>query len=101
MNLYHDINCLIFPSATAEELKGIESRAEDAVCNLLLGVSAIGSLMFWASASDDYSEKQAKDDMYNIGCMLQPLSETIRALNDKADNASFSRNAIKIKNKTG
>ncbi|ERK18202.1 hypothetical protein L579_1524 [Pantoea sp. AS-PWVM4] len=55
----------------------------------MLGITAIGSLMFWAAANDDYDSEQAKKDMYKLGAMFMPLSEVIRALSDTAANASF------------
>lgn len=55
----------------------------------MLGVSAIGSLMFWAADSDEYPEESAKADMYRLGAMLGTVSEVARALNDNATNAAF------------
>ena len=46
MSLYNDLVSGNFDGCTPDDLKGIESRASDAVSDLMLGVSAIGSLMF-------------------------------------------------------
>ncbi|EOD6305633.1 ubiquinol-cytochrome C reductase [Klebsiella pneumoniae] len=89
MNLYNDLMSGSFDGCTSDGLKGIESRANDAVSDLMLGVSAIGSLMFWAADSDDYPEESAKADMYSLGAMLGRIGEVARALNDNATNAAF------------
>ena len=44
MNLYNDLVSCNFDGCTPDDLKGIESRASDAVSDLMLGVSTIGSL---------------------------------------------------------
>ncbi len=89
MNLYNDLMSGRFEGCTPDDLKGIESRASDAMNDLMLGVSAIGSIMFWAADSDDYPEESAKADMYNLGAMLGRIGEVARALNDNATNAAF------------
>ncbi|EEW43473.1 hypothetical protein HMPREF0484_0484 [Klebsiella pneumoniae subsp. rhinoscleromatis ATCC 13884] len=89
MNLYNDLMSGSFDGYTPDDLKGIESRASDAVSDLMLGVSAIGSLMFWAADSDDYPEESAKADMYSLGAMLGRIGEVARALNDNATNAAL------------
>nr|DAY62086.1 MAG TPA: hypothetical protein [Caudoviricetes sp.] len=91
MSLYNDfvLNGLDSNHST-EELEGIGSRANDAARDLMLGISAIGSLMFWAADSDNYAEETAKADMYRIGAMLGTIGEVVRALNDTAANAGFS-----------
>ncbi|HBT3581885.1 TPA: ubiquinol-cytochrome C reductase [Klebsiella pneumoniae] len=91
MSLYNDLVSCNFDGCTPDDLKGIESRASDAVSDLMLGVSAIGSLMFWAADSDDYPEEGAKADMYRLGAMLGTVGEVARALNDTAQNAAFLR----------
>ena len=92
MSLYHDLVRHDFDkNITHEELKHIQNSAQDVVDNLVLGVSSIGNLMFWAAASEDYTEATAKADMYRIGAMLGDLGEVIRALNDTAGNAAFTR----------
>ena len=51
MSLYNDLVSCDFDGCTPDDLNGIEGRASDAVNDLMLGVSAIGSLMFWAMTS--------------------------------------------------
>ncbi|MEN0629652.1 ubiquinol-cytochrome C reductase [Phytobacter ursingii] len=92
MSLYNDlVRCEFGKGAAVDELKGIQSRTDEAVSDLLLGISAIGNLMFWAADSDDYPEETAKGDMYRIGAMLGAVGEVARALNDTAQNAAFLR----------
>lgn len=92
MSLYNDlVRCEFGKGAAVDELKGICSRTDEAVNDLLLGISAIGHLMFWAADSDNYPEESAKADMYRIGAMLGTVGEVARALNDTAQNAAFLR----------
>lgn len=92
MILYNDLVRHEFgKGATADELESIQSRADEAVSNLMLGLGAIGSLMFWAADSENYAEETAKDDMYKIGAMLGTVCEVVRALNDTSGNAAAFR----------
>ena len=91
MSLYNDLVSCNFDGCTPDDLKGIESRSSDAVSDLLLGISAIGNLMFLAADSDNYPEESAKAGMYRIGAMLGTVGEVARALNDTAQNAAFLR----------
>lgn len=102
MSLYSDLMSGAFDNTvTAEELKGIQSRAEEAVSDLVMGISAIGSLMFWAADSSNYSEETAKKDMYRIGAMLGTVGEVIRAMNDTAASAEACRAASIKQSKAG
>ncbi|ELW9389557.1 ubiquinol-cytochrome C reductase [Klebsiella pneumoniae] len=92
MSLYNDlVRCEFGKGATVDELGGIQSRTDEAVSDLLLGISAIGNLMFLAADSDNYPEESAKADMYRIGAMLGTVGEVAWALNDTAQNAAFLR----------
>ena len=91
MSLYNDLVSGNFDGCTPDDLNGIESRASDAVNDLMLGVSAIGSLMFWAANSDDYPAESVRADMYRLGAMLGCIGEVAQALNDSAANAAFLR----------
>lgn len=102
MSLYNDLMSGAFDNtATAEDLDGIQSRAEEAVSDLVMGISAIGSLMFWASDSSDYPEETAKKDMYRIGAMLGTVGEVMRAMADTAANAEACRDASVKQSKAG
>ena len=90
MSLYNDLVRHEFgKGATVDELEGIQNRMDGAVSDLMMGVSAIGNLMFWAADSDNYPEESAKADMYSLGAMLGRIGEVARALNDNATNAAF------------
>ena len=91
MSMYNDLMRGEFGNCTPADLKAIQIRADNAVSDLMLGVSAIGSLMFWAADSDDYPEEGAKSDMYRLGAMLGRIGEVAQALNDSAANAAFLR----------
>lgn len=102
MSLYNDLMSSAFDnSATAEDLDSISSRAEDAANDLVMGISAIGSMMFWAAASNDYPEETAKKYMYRIGAMLGTVGEVVRAMTDTAAGAEAYRIASVSQPKTG
>lgn len=92
MSLYNDLVRHEFgKGATIDELEGIQNRMNEVVSGLLLGISAIGSLMFWATDNDNYTEETAKGDMRKIGAMLGTVGEVVRALNDTSENAAAFR----------
>lgn len=92
MSLYNDLVRHEFGKvATADELGSIQDRTDEAVSDLMLGISAIGSLMFWATDNDNYTEETAKGDMRKIGAMLGTVGEVVLALNDTAANAGVCR----------
>ena len=92
MSLYNDLVRHEFgKGATVDELEGIQNRMDEAVSDLLLGISAIGSLMFWATDNNNYTEETAKGDMRKIGAMLGTVGEVVRALNDTVANAGADR----------
>lgn len=92
MSLYNDLVRHEFgKGATADELVSMQNRAEEAVSDLVLGITAIGSLMFWATDNDNYTEEAARGDMRKLGAMLGRIGEVAQALNDSATNAAFLR----------
>ncbi|SVW72900.1 Uncharacterised protein [Klebsiella pneumoniae] len=92
MSLYDDLVRHEFSKGvTADELESIQNRKDEAVSDLMLGISAIGSLMFWATDNGNYTEETAKGDMRKIGAMLGTVGEVVLALNDTAANAGVCR----------
>lgn len=91
MGLYNDLNRINLDSFSVSDLAGIERRTSEAGNDLMLGLSAIGSLMFWASDNENYAPEQAKEDMYCLGAMLGTLSEVSRSLGDIASDAMFRK----------
>ncbi|MBK0001429.1 ubiquinol-cytochrome C reductase [Erwinia sp. S38] len=89
MTIYNDLNRVDFKCEDPQQLQEVANTASNAAANLLIGVSALGSLMFWSADNEEYSPEQAKEDMYSIGAMLMPLAEVVRALSDNAENARF------------
>ena len=92
MSLYNDLVRHEFgKGATDDELESMQSRAEEAVSDLVLGITAIGNLMFWATDNENNAEEIARGDMRKIGAMLGTVGEVVLALSDSAANAGFSR----------
>ncbi|EPF3300499.1 ubiquinol-cytochrome C reductase [Klebsiella pneumoniae] len=100
MSLYNDLVRHEFgKGVTADELESIQNRKDEAVSDLMLGISAIGSLMFWATGNGNYTEETAKGDMRKIGAMLGTVGEVVLALNDTAANAGVCRSDCGKKSK--
>lgn len=91
MGLYNDLNRINLDSLSVSDLSGIEHRTSEAENDLMLGLSAIGNLMFWASANENYAPEQAKEDMYRLGAMLGTLSEVSRSLSNITNDAMFRK----------
>ncbi|HCL6956108.1 TPA: ubiquinol-cytochrome C reductase [Klebsiella variicola] len=91
MSLYNDLVRHDLDSCSQEEIVGVQNRSSEAVNDLMMGVKAIGSLMFWASDNQEYSEETAKEDMYRLGAMLGVVSDVARALRDTSENAMYLR----------
>lgn len=91
MGLYNDLNRINLDSLSVSDLSGIEHRTSEAENDLMLGLSAIGHLMFWASANENYAPEQAKEDMYLLGAMLGTLSEVSRSLSNITNDAMFRK----------
>ena len=92
MSLYNDFVRREFDKDVKDnELESMMNSTDEAVSNLMLGISAIGSLMFWAAGSENYAEETAKGDMYKIGAMLGTVCEVVRALNDTSESAAAFR----------
>lgn len=58
--------------------------------SIVEGISAIGSLMFWASNSEDYAEDQAKKDMMKLGDMLTNISRLAAGAKTAEENLNHA-----------
>ncbi|VXD02890.1 conserved hypothetical protein [Enterobacterales bacterium 8AC] len=61
-------------NAPLEDVKELRQTAVGVHDSIVEGISAIGSLMFWAAESENYDADQAKADMYRLGEMLQSIA---------------------------
>ncbi|MFS7244938.1 hypothetical protein AB6880_04435 [Rahnella inusitata] len=69
---YHLIdNCRNTPSEKQLEMAVVAMNVHDSIIE---GISAIGSVMFWAAENENYGEDWAKKDMQKIGDMLCNIS---------------------------
>lgn len=91
MSLYNDLVRHDLNSCSQDEVAEIQNRSGEAANDLMMGIKAIGSLMFWASDNQEYSEETAKEDMYRLGAMLVVVSDVARALSDTSENAMYLR----------
>lgn len=66
INGCHDV-----PLEEAKELRGVVIGIHDSI---LEGISAVGSIMFWAAENENYEGEQAKADMFKLGEMLNNIS---------------------------
>ncbi|MFC0228249.1 ubiquinol-cytochrome C reductase [Serratia aquatilis] len=80
------------PLEEAAELEMVASGVHDSIID---GISAIGSLMFWAAESENYNGDQAKRDMYFLGDMLKNIARMAQGVMDAEENISSRRSREK------
>lgn len=65
--------------------------AADAKENLIIGVGAIGELMFWAANGDDSISDSAAECMRGIGLMLQTTASLIAGIDAAHADLEFAK----------
>ncbi|WP_155846992.1 hypothetical protein [Arsenophonus nasoniae] len=73
-----------------DELREILCIYKDAYSGIMSGLQVMGTCAFWASANEDYPEGQAQQDLYRLGNALQHLPRIAEALNQGANDATFT-----------
>lgn len=73
-------------NAPLDEVKDLRNVAEGIHTSIIEGISAIGSLMFWAAESENYEPEQAKKDMFKLGDMLTNIARLAAGARDAEDN---------------
>ncbi|CDH26005.1 hypothetical protein [Xenorhabdus bovienii] len=74
---------------STEEIKDLRMNSKGALSGVMAAMSAMGELAFWSADNENYSDKQAKDDLRRIGEALMYLPRIAEALNDTEENAQF------------
>lgn len=88
-DIYDFIVRMDLDAMSTEELRSLKSVSSDTCDGLLSGMKAMGECAFWASANEDYSDEQAKDDLRRIGESLMYLPRLIDAMRFTEDEAQF------------
>ncbi|CDH07324.1 hypothetical protein XBO1_2650006 [Xenorhabdus bovienii str. oregonense] len=78
-----------FSTMSTEEIKDLRMNSEGALSSVMAAMSAMGELAFWSVDNENYSDKQARKDLYRIGEALMYLPRIAEALNDTAQHADF------------
>lgn len=77
-------------TAGAEDALAMKWLASEVHSSILEGISAIGSIMFWAGENENYGEEQAKRDMQSLGGMLQNISRLAEGAKSAEENLDFA-----------
>ncbi|OMQ23702.1 hypothetical protein [Serratia oryzae] len=74
------------PLEDVEELRQVAVGIHDSIVE---GISAIGSLMFWAAESENYDADQAKADMFKLGDMLHNIARMAQGAMHAEENLAY------------
>ena len=77
-------------SVQPEDAKEMAQIANDVHDSIIEGISAIGSLMFWAGHNENYCDDQAKKDMQKLGDMLTNISRLASGAKTAEENLNYS-----------
>lgn len=81
----------VMHNATPQDVEQYCTVAADAKENLIIGVGAIGELMFWAANGDDNIDGAAADCMRGIGLMLQTTASLIVGIDAAHADLEFAK----------
>jgi hypothetical protein len=85
---YHLINdCRSVQLEDAKEMAQVATNVHDSIIE---GISAIGSIMFWAGDNENYCDDQAKKDMQKLGDMLTNISRLASGAKTAQENISYT-----------
>ncbi|MGA7586030.1 MAG: hypothetical protein WCB03_08380 [Rouxiella badensis] len=77
-------------SVQPENAKEMAQIATDVHDSIIEGISAIGSIMFWAGDNENYCDDQAKKDMQKLGDMLTNISRLASGAKTAQENLNYS-----------
>ena len=86
-DIYHYLRTQRTDSMNEQQLRGLSNACSDTVSAMMAGLRGIGSLAFWATASNDYPPEVAHDDLRAIGEMLMYLPRIVEAIKESGDDA--------------
>ncbi|MCP9267591.1 hypothetical protein M5U04_05635 [Xenorhabdus sp. XENO-1] len=88
-DIYNHLVRTDFRTMDTEEIKDLSKHSEAAFSGVMAAMSAMGELAFWSVDNENYSDKQAREDLYRIGEALMHLPRIAEALKDTAQHADF------------
>ncbi|HFQ7029218.1 TPA: ubiquinol-cytochrome C reductase [Yersinia enterocolitica] len=78
-----------------DKAKDMAVVAMDVHDSIIEGISAIGSVMFWAGDNENYGEDQAKRDMKKLGDMLANISRIAAGAKTAEENLTYKMREAK------
>lgn len=78
-----------------DKAKDMAVVAMDVHDSIIEGISAIGSVMFWAGDNENYGEDQAKRDMQKLGDMLVNISRIAAGAKTAEENLTYKMREAK------
>lgn len=92
MSRTSDAYCLIdsFRDTGYEQAKEIFRLTEEVETALELGMSSIGNLMFVAAECEEYEDREACEDMSNLGMLIKHLARIKQGITLAKENCSHT-----------
>lgn len=81
--------------ARPEDVQTMKFVATEVHDSILEGISAIGSIMFWAGENENYGEEQAKRDMQKLGGLLDNISRLAAGAKTAEENLAYALRGAK------
>jgi hypothetical protein len=81
----------VMHNASRKDVEQYCTVAADAKENLIIGIGAIGELMFWAANGDDNIDGNAAGCMRGIGLMLQTTASLITGIDAAHADLEFAK----------
>ncbi|WP_329909992.1 hypothetical protein [Serratia quinivorans] len=78
-----------YKTYSIEQLKGRSGELYSVRESLIDGLQAVGSLMFWASANDGFSDKDLRAEMEKIGIFINTNAKLLEAIIHQESEADF------------
>ncbi|WP_314153592.1 hypothetical protein [Rouxiella badensis] len=85
-------DCRTTPLDKAKDMAVVAMDVHDSIIE---GISAIGSVMFWAGDNENYGEDQAKRDIQKLGDMLVNISRIAAGAKTAEENLTYKMREAK------
>ncbi|PNM25780.1 hypothetical protein A6J66_017310 [Yersinia enterocolitica] len=88
-DIYNHLARNDFSQMDSKTLNEVRNQSEAAFDGIMSGIQSMGSMAFWATGGENYSDDLAAKDLRSLGEALMYLPRIAAALNDNAQNAQF------------
>jgi len=78
-----------FHEMDADTLKSLRNNSGDALTGIMDAIRAMGSMAYWATHNENYTDNLAAADLRSMGSALMHLPRIAEALSENAQIAEF------------